>query len=269
MFALIAYNGACTSASVNTDLAAAVDVQFTARNNHYTFTEQYQLIAAAVYGKTVTEVNVTSPTLASYTKLNIWPVGSDTVTQSPPRIDYYTQYPIMIPQNEEIQFQATDTAADTVTTFSWLATNDWSQNIPRGIGPIPSFRTRITATLANVVNKWSPLIQVTFETSPRGGTYAVVGAQFFAANTQAVRIVFPRQRAYQGRYLRPGALCANALGDLYSEPAPWQSYFWGEWGRFSTFELPQLEVWGNTTSTGQLVGILDLVRVSDDANVVY
>jgi hypothetical protein len=69
---------------------------------------------------------------------------------------------------------------------------------------------------------------------------------------------------YNGRALRPGDIVSNASGDYPWYPHPHQNYPFGVWGKFHTFELPQIEFWSQTRSDNPtLEGRLFLVKLSD------
>jgi hypothetical protein len=95
-------------------------------------------------------------------------------------------------------------------------------------------------------------VPITLEQSLRGGVYSIVGADCFVAGCIAFRVIFPRQKLYSGRKLRPGSLCQNALGDFPPLLGQLQARYFGEWGRFHTFELPQVEVWGNAAGAATM-----------------
>ena len=173
--------------------------------------------------------------------------------------------PMKVPLREEFQMLVTDGASETPDVFLWLATDDWTQNLPQGRMTIP---VRVTATITIVGHAWSALGALTFEQSLRGGVYAVVGAMFQGTHMTAFRLVFPRFRLYHGRKLRPGALAVNAIGDKEDPQMTWNRFIFGEWGRFHTFELPQLEITGNTAGSTTIEGRLWLVYLGEDDSLI-
>lgn len=269
-FHLAAYTQATGGAVVDTGSTAATDSELSQRNSHYILTEDYRLLATCHVGATITRANITAPSWNAVGKVNSWPINRSVAISSPPRIDSWLNYPLPLPQNEEISVNITDSASEQATSFLWLGSNNWNQNLPRGKGPLPIMEIRLNFTAASITqNLWSGLQSVTFEQSLRGGTYSIVGCECFAANVLACRLVFPRAPMYQGRKLRPGFLCQQALGDLPAAPFPDNPLVWGEYGRFSTFEPPQVEFWINTTGTPAIEMRWWVVWLTDDMNVTY
>ena len=67
-------------------------------------------------------------------------------------------------------------------------------------------------------------------------------------NSALFRFNFPRARAYNGRKMRPGWLVQDVIGDLPENRMHIDPYYLGEWGRFHTFEPPQVEIYGIAAS---------------------
>lgn len=269
MFHTLAYTLATGAAVVDADMTAATDPEISQRNSHYILTEPYQLLAAMVLGATVTRANIQVPTFNAITRFNIHPINAALTVASPPRVDNWTAYPPDLPTNEEITVKVTDTANEQATVLLWIGTKDWNRNIPRGMPPVPIFECRVTAAVTTIANAWSGLGQLTFEQSLRGGTYAVVGAEWILATIIAVRMVFPRTKMYMGRKLRPGVIATQAIGNIPMLTGEYGPMFWGEHGRFSTFEPPQVEAWSTAAAAVTIEGRLWLVPVSQDMNVQY
>lgn len=271
MFHILANTIATGGSVTDKDTPAAVDSEISQRNSHYILTEQYDLLAAALFGATITRANISVPTWNQVTKFNVWPPNRNVAIPSPPQLDTWFDYPPPLPMNEEIIAQITDTASEQATMFSWIAPHgNWTMNLPKGKGPLPIFEARVFFTASSITqNLWSGLQNITFEQSLRGGTYAVVGCEVQGTNLLAFRLVFPRAPIWHNRKLRPGGLCTTAIGDLMSYNLPKRQFSWGEWGRFSTFELPQMEFWINTTGTPAIECRLWLVWLSDSMDVQY
>lgn len=244
MFALLGYTSSAAAGATNADLTALTDPDFTQRNGHYTFTERYRLLAACDIGANDTTASLLTPTWNAISRFNISPPTRSATPVSRGWLDLFMQMQPPIPLNEEFQFQTSNDAGAPVRTNGvlWIGTEDWNRNLPSGIMP---FEIRCTAAATGVANAWSGATAITFEQSLRGGVYSICGAYFQGAGCIAARVIFPRQRLYQGRKLRPGHLVQNAVGDFPPMLGQYQSTIFGEWGRFHTFEPPQLEVWAN------------------------
>lgn len=246
-FTVLPYTLATGGSVTDQDMSAVTDPEFSQRNSHYIFTEQYMLLGALYMGANATRANIQVPTWNAIGRFNIWPVNLTSANNlSPPRIMWLKDAPPMIPVNEEYTVKATDTASENCAVLNWLFTPGWTRNLPAADITIP---VRCTSTITQVSAGWSALGTLTFEQSLRGGVYSVIGAQVQGSGTIAFRLVFPRARYYHGRKLRPGFLCSQAIGDLpelywYDQP-----FAFGEWGRFHTFEPPQMEVFSFGTSS--------------------
>lgn len=274
MFHMLAYTGSAAAGASNFDLTAAVDPEISQRNGHYIFTEQYQMLAAFNFEANATRGNFLAPSWNQYTKFNIWPPNRSATIPSNPQLDWWLLNPPKIPQNEEFQIQTSNNlgaASEQSTCFIWIApSGSWNQNLPRGMDPTPIMEVRCNFTTnTTTANSWSGLGPLTFEQSLRGGTYALVGCEYQGAALQACRFVFPRGPIFHNRRLRPGTLGSQALGDVPIDFTPYQQFVWGEWGRFSTFEPPQVEWWSSAGGAIAVEMRLWLVYLSTDMNVTY
>lgn len=242
-FCLLAYQGTPGVNAASFDLTAVTDPDFSTRNGHFLFTEQYRLLAAAHLEANALRANFSCPTWNALGKPNIWPVNNSATPPSPgpPKIDSRAYAMPPVPLREEFQFQVTNnlgTGTEQAYGFVWLVTTDWNRNLPAGQMPI---MVRCTAGYTPPALAWSGPQNLTFEQSLRGGVYAVVGAEVLSSGTQAFRLIFPRYRLYQGRKLRPGWLCQQAVGDeLWPLSFIGPQYF-GEWGRFHSEEPLMIE----------------------------
>lgn len=260
-FGMLAYNVATGGSVTDFDMTAYTDSDFSQRNNHYIFTENYRLMAHGAFGANLTRLNVSVPQWNALSKFNLWPLTKSADIPSSPLLQWFPGAMPVIPQNEEYAVKVTDSASETPYYFMWIVTDNWNMNLPAYKLIIP---VRVTASITIVANAWSLLGALTFEQSLRGGTYAVVGAQFQGTHMMAFRLVFPKyQLAYGKRKLRPGALAQNAIGDEPEQASYMNPYLFGEWGRFFTFEQPQLEILGNTAGATTIEGRLWLAYLGE------
>lgn len=264
-FHTLVYNAPAAGVSAaNLDMAAATEADFSQRNNHYVFTEQYLIRALALVGASVTRGRIQVPTLNAIGEFVIFNANRALQPPSNAQWDWWYYVPIPVPMNEEFQVQTSNNlgaATEIENVVIQLTTTDWSANLPQGRTP---FLIRASFTVTPTLNAWSGPQALTFAQSLRGGTYAVVGAVCQGSNSVAFRLVFPRYRVQHGRKLRPGSLIQTAVGDVVSNQVdPW-AMAWGEWGRFHTFEPLQCEVFGTAAvgTTYQL--FLWLVFMGED-----
>lgn len=246
-FHLLAYTGTTGAAAADFDLTAATEPDFSQRSSHYIFTNPFKLIAAAVFGATLTRANMQIPQWNAWGRFNIWPVNTALIPPSNAQFDVWRDMGTQIPQNEELSVKTSNTGAgEQNTAFLWVGTPDWNANLPMGR---PNLEVRCTAAVTSVANTWAGLTALVFEQSLRGGAYAVLGAQFVTATCQAFRLVFPRGKVINGQKLRPGYLGTATIGQVPAYPGDGGPFWLGEWGRFHSFEPPQIEVFCSTSAT--------------------
>jgi len=265
-FALLAYNLASDTASgTNTDFVAATDADFSQRNSHYIFSEQYKLLAAHAAGASLSRGRFQAPTWNAIGEFTIFNVGTALEPQSNFQFDQYLAYPPPIPLYEEFQFQMSNTGAGGAIENGHIVigANDWSANLPQGRMPI---QVRASFTVTHTLNGWSGPQTISLSQSLRGGVYAVVGAQLQADDCAWFRLIFPRYKLYHGRKLRPGWVAQNAIGQPVSNQMPNWPFSLGEWGRFHTFELPQCETFGTAADSTVCQLFLWLVYLGEDVS---
>jgi hypothetical protein len=268
-FTLVAYQDSTTGTLTNADMTALPDQVFSTRNGHYFFTAPFKLLGSALYGANSTRGNIQSPTFNAFTLFNIYPINTSNTTAAVPKADFWYEFGPPIPPGEEIQIKHTTSGSDTTTAMLILGTQGWNRNIPAGIGPVPRFELRFTASVTGVNQAWSAPATLTFEQSLRAGTYAVCGVDCYGTNLLAFRFIFNRPRFFMNVPLRPGNIANNALGDAPIGYPGYHKWQWGEWGRFATTEYPQIECLMLGTATITVEGRMYVVRISDSLDVQY
>lgn len=262
MFHLMA-NGVATGGAVTLlDMPAATDTEFSQRNSHYIFSEDYNILAAMTTGATVTRVQSNIPHINYINPHLIYPVNPAVTIPTNVQVDDYRSYPFRLPQNEEIAWQVSDSASEQANLFTWIGTPDWNMNLPRGIQRLTMLAT---ASVVCTANAWSLPVTITITNTVRGGVYAILGAECVAAATLAFRINFPRRRLYMGRKTHPGSMATQTFGLI---PNRLGRNWLGEWGRFHTFELPQIEAWANASATVTHTLYLDVAYLGEDMSLL-
>lgn len=245
MYTTLVYNGAAVGVNAsNTDLTAATDSEVTQRNSHYTFSEDYLLLAAALVGTSVTRGRFQVPHWNAWAEFTLFNANRALQPPANSQWDLYITYPPVIPQEEEFQVQVSGNlgaATEINNAVLQLGTMDWNKNIRKGELLVTA---RATVAITPTLNAWSGGQAITFSQSLRGGTWLICGTVVQGTNAVAWRWVFPRNKMYHGRRMRPGGLIQTALGDVVgTQVDPWV-FGLGEMGAFHTFELPQIEVFG-------------------------
>jgi len=272
MFHTLVYNAAAAGAGAsNVDFAAASDTEVTQRNGHYTFSEPYRLAAVTLVGPSVTRGRFQVPHWNALAEFQIFSANRAATPPSNPQWDLYTAYPIPIPLEEEFQVQASNNAGapEAENAVLQIVTDDWNLNLPPpdAQNPFP-FVARASFTVTPIVGSWSGGQVLAFSQSLRGGVYAICGAALQGADSAAFRIIFPRNKMYRGRRLRPGGLVQTAVGDtINNQLVPWQ-FGWGLWGMFHTFELPVIEVFGTTAAAITYQAFLWMIYLGQDKGIL-
>jgi hypothetical protein len=251
-FHLAAFAVAAGINDTNVDVPAVSDTIFTIRNNHFILTEPYNLLYAFHHGASALRARFNTPTLNALARYQIWPIARSATIPSDPKGLDLRQFPLAIPQNEEIAVEESGNlgaATEREATFVWLGTPDWNMN--QGRYPF-NLIVRFTATIAVNANAWSVDVPITFAENLRGGFYDVLGCWVVGASDLAFRLVFPRASFQGQRQLRPGALCQEAVGNL-----PWEACDeMGYWGSFHSFEAPTIQVFALAAGTTAIEGRL-------------
>jgi hypothetical protein len=266
-WAALAYSqGAAGTNQTNLDLAAASDPDFSQRNSHYIFTESYRLLGSVAVGASLTRGRIQVPTVNAVGEFALWNANRSATVPSNAQWDNFYDMPLQLPQNEEFQIQYSNNlgaATEQEQVLVYLATDDWSANLPRGRQLL---QARATITVTPTVNAWSGAGAITMSQSLRGGVYAVIGCIVQGTNSAFFRIIFPRYRLYHGRKLRPGSVVQNAVGDVPFFYFRDGAFPFGEWGRFHTFELPQFEFFGITAASTTYQIFLMLMFMGEDVS---
>lgn len=269
MFHLLAYSGNNGIADSNVDIPAVLDPTFTRRGGgsgtaHYIFTEQYQVLAAQGLGADLNDLRFNAPSMNAWFRHHIFPVIASANQPVPTWAADYREYPLKLPINEEIAVEMSGVSAaggDPTTCAMWISSPDWNKNIPGGVIRMTA---RFSASITGVANAWSNDGAITFAENLRGGTYAVLGCRVQNATTRYIRLNFPRMPLVQGRKFFPGDVTVAALGTVDHQRA---GTWLGEWGRFHSFELPQIAGLCTTAGAKTLVGFMDLVYLGEGVMV--
>jgi hypothetical protein len=269
MYHTAVYQAAAAGAGLsNVDFAAAVDSVFTQRNSHYTFTVPLKLARTFPVGLSLTIGRYQCPTWNAIGEFDILNVARSAAVPTNPSFDDYLDYPPDLPVNEEFQVQFSNNlgaATEVESAALQIISKDWSPQLPRGL-----FRmvAKATFTLNPTANVWSGPQVIALSSNLRNGVYSVVGMQIQGSGILAGRLVFPTQRAYMGRFFRPGNIAQAAVGNQIPQR---QGRSWadlGECGRFHTFELPQVEVFGLTAGSITYAVFLDLIYLGTDLSLL-
>lgn len=253
MHHLLAYEEDLASNAADADLDAAVDGEFSQRNSHYIFTEQYNLLAAHYIAPNATRARFNLPSLNGIGRHQIWPLNRSATVPSRPGIQDLRGYPMPLTVNEELGIEGSnDDGVDTdqAVCLLWIASPQWTPQLPRGLQ-----RLVIAATAAptGVAVAWSGDAAITFLDNLRGGWYTVVGMQVFDAGAFAYRLNFRNSTTVNNRKLRPGCITQEAIGNT---PDTMFMGGLGVWGHFHSFEPPTVQCFN--LAAGATAGVIRL-----------
>ncbi len=257
---LIAYS-ASLAAGPNLDTTAAPDDVLMVRNNHFIFTNRYNLLGALPIGALINRSRFGNASLQRYSFIHLHPLNVGALPLSNPQFMDLRDTPMELPLNEEITIESGNSAAGPTQTSALLVvgTPDWSMNQP---GVLARITVRATATIvAGAAGTWGALANITFERDLINGVYTVLGCSSILATGLAFRLRFNDQPSINGKQHRPGWF-NQPTHTLNPHPA-WKDG-WGEWGRFHTFSPPQIQYFGDAAGgTAELRLVLGYLGEDD------
>lgn len=250
-FTTIAFSESQDAAGVFTTLNAVPDQHVVAQGVDIMVPGYNRLIAAmAVLGNNAgAQARLVSPSLRRVNPYYITPVALGIVPGSDPPISAAPGLAIQLDSGENLEAEedANPAAAEQHAVLAWLADRD--------ITPVNGkmYTVLFQVTLALVVNTWAFSLINTVDDLPTGN-YAVVGARLVAAAGIAARFV------PIGADSRPGFPVQATVAERQN--MMFRHGWLGEWFRFSTLQLPGLEVLTSAAAGGATYnGYIDVVPV--------
>jgi len=246
MFHLCAFFKALANVA-NTDCPAVSDDILTIQNNHFLMPQDLDVLAAYASAVTLTQARINSPTVRQINPDYIRPFSAALLPVSNPPVKKYPPGILRLNAQEEVQIEATDSAAGPNNFYAllWLTT---------GITPAPVgdiHWCRFTSTTTHVASAWTT-IAYTLETGLPPGEYAMIASECINTTGIAHRWIFDNQ------FWRPGFLSQAALASRIDEAA--YQYKYGDMGHFRTYSLPRLQVLSNAADTAA-EGYMAVVRI--------
>jgi len=250
--------------AVLSTLNATTDQNFVQTNNQWFFTDNYELVALAAFGASLTALQVNDPTWNAINITQLYPPNLFATVPGNPNVMDFRSYPIPVPTDEQIQFQASNNAGsgnDAECVLMWVQPAGMPMAKPpqgaAGIGMMGRVRALFTVTGALTKGAWTYGLQLTFPSQLKGGTYCVMGLNIVVANGICWGLNFVRAPLVAGRKLVPGGLCEAAYGNV---PNRLGTDWMGVVGYFNTFEPPQLNLFSlTTTASATYTGYMDLL----------
>jgi len=227
------------------EITAQADQIIAISNNHLFPPRDLPLLYAYAHGLTLRRARISTPKTRQIAVPLIAGIDQAVLPPDNPYVYDLRRNPYRLNREEEIAvevFQNVGAAEDEWAVLGFLYEADQSaiQPTPAPMGDTTVLRA--TGTTTQTADAWSD-IALTYDQQLPVGTYAVVGAQVFAATGHAFRLIL------DGQYPRPGGVCQLNQGGR-----PWEGQVrggLGTWGTFRTVSLPRLQVYSDAADTAQ------------------
>ena len=254
MFHLSLYSASIANGSVLLQVAAVADPVIAPSGNGFLVPGTInKLMRVAAVGTNLTRVQLTSASLRDYTPFDVGPVNVGTLIASPANFADFSDAPIPLAVNEELDAFGvqSNAGAQRITVGVWWADRPVQPNTQRG------FTVHWTATATLSANAWTST-SVTFDNGIPSGTFAIVGSRCITAGA-----LFHRWVPRGGAPYRPGAFAGQAQSFNPVDGSRMSDYVnnWGEWMRFTNTTPPTVEIFSISADTSE-EGYLDLVQVA-------
>lgn len=248
MFHTVAYIAA-TTATADIDGAAVTDSVETIQNGHIVPQTDKQILYTYAGCVTLLRARLNSPTLRQLSPPFVRPIDNAASPTSRSPVADYRANPLTIRAFEELQFQATNSAAGPTDCYGIIG-------LARGgITPAPQgqiITMRGTGTSTLVAKNWTQVAITWADTLP-AGQYAIVGLSGFSATAVAARLIC------QDQVERPGAII-GATDVIIPNPMFLKGGL-GIWGYMSANRMPNVEFLATAADTAESV-YMDFVRVA-------
>ena len=253
MFHLSLYSASIANGSVLVQVAQVADPVIAPSGNGFLVPGVInKLLRVAAVGTNLTRVQLTSASLRDYAPFDVGPVNVGTLIATPANFADFTDAPIPLAVNEELDAFGvqSNAGAQRITVAVWWGDGAFRNNTQR------PFTVHWTATATLSANAWSSTA-ITFDNGIPSGTFAIVGSRVITAGA-----LFHRWIPRGGPAYRPGAFAGQAQSFNAVDGSRWSDYVanWGEWMRFTNTTPPQVEIFSISADTTE-EGYLDLVQV--------
>lgn len=234
--------------ATETDVTPVTDSIFAIQNAHFLPQDDWFIQAAYFGAATPNRARFITPSMRQITTPFIRPVNTDIVPGNFPGVADYRNNPLRLKALEEIQLMGMQTTggAAVVAGVAFISRT--------ALAPMPQgdvYTMRGTGTTTVTAGAWSA-VTVTWQDTLPQGVFAVVGAGFIGTTAIAGRLIFEDQ------VYRPGGLGTSAA-DLNVAPMFLKGGL-GEWGRFNSNRMPNVEFLCNAADTAQEI-YLDIIRI--------
>ncbi len=251
MFHLALFDASVSSAAANQQIAAVADPLLAPAGTNGLLVNSVvpKIMRIAGVSNLLMRAALTSGSLRDFAQFfDIAPVNVGTIIASPARRLDFTDAPIDLSANEEIDAFITNSGAGATrsTVAVWFCDGQ--------VRPVKGrfFSMHWTVTQTMVANAWTGFTPVLDNGLP-SGTFAVVGSRCKGVSGMFHRFI-PRGNSA----VRPGTFSTQGDGDFQDAADRYGNL--GEWFRFSNTNMPQIEAFCRAADT-VAEGFIDLIKV--------
>ena len=248
MFHIALYSSSLAAGTALLQVTQVTDPIVAPSGNGFLVGALSNLMRVAGVGTNLTRVQLTSASIRKYAPFDIGGVNVGAAIETPPRYMDWSDQPIPLNVNEELDAFAVQSNAGAQLERVAVWFTDGAVRRVQG----RYFSVHWTSSTALTANAWSA-VTPTLDNGIPSGTFALVGSRAISAGGLFHRFI-PRS----GPAFRPGSFMFQAqdgfdmLADRYGNL--------GEWLRFTNTTLPQIEMFSGTADATQ-EGYLDLIQV--------
>lgn len=249
---LALFAGAMASDQTNLGIPILSDPGLTPLDTRrYLIPSECECIGAWAAADSITRARVATESLRTLGLPEVFPLNAVAEPTLPLGIDWRVNDPFRLMANDSLSIEVT--TGTQVAAFAWGAAYlSWGKTVvPNG----PRTTVRGTSTQTLVANAFTSG-GITLDQNLPVGNYAVIGMKVVCADAWAARLIFPA-----GVNRRPGVMTGETrAGWEYMQMERHGRL--GEWGRFHSVNIPQLEILGHTAGSETATVYLDVVQLS-------
>lgn len=239
---------ATVAATTETDLTPVPDIQQTIQNSHFLPQQDWLMRYISVMHAVILNARIVTPSLRLITTPRIHQLTTSAAPATNPMLADYRNTPLRLKGLEEVVLDITNSAV-TSGRATGVAGMDTGNYTPAPQGQV--YTLRGTSSTTAVANAWTQITMTWADTLPTG-MYSCIGGMHASANGQAFRLVFENQTD------RAGAL-SQATENLQTH----EMFLFGglgEWGKFHSYRMPNVEVLANGADASHVV-LIDVVKI--------
>ncbi len=239
---------ASIGAGANLNLAPIQDDMLIIQNAAFLPNRDFNLVYAFAAALELDRARLVNPSLRVFTLPHIRPINLALLPTTVTPIADYRRNPLKIRAVEELAMEVTSVAAippENVTCVIGIS----ESFVPPGRGDI--YTMRGTGATALTANAWTT-VPITWADNLPAGSYAILGLESISATCIAARFIL------NGQELRPGVI-GGATEGIQSNRM-FRKGRLGEFGRFNTVALPQIQFLANAADAAETV-YMDIMRV--------